>query len=400
MNDVAASRIGPVPLTERITVIDCLRGAALFGILAANMRGFNAPPPVYFQPALMWPGLPDRIAQALIDWLVQGKFITIFAALFGIGFAIQMDRAAARNQGMGFYARRMAILVGFGLLHALFVWWGDILFNYAVCGFFLMLFRKRSQKTLLWWGHGMYWFLILLFLGFYIAMLLGAKPPSMPEPTQESIQQAVRIYSQGTVTEIFKLRARQWAELNSFFLFNTRILGLFLFGMYLWRQGYLARPADHLQWWRNVQRITLPLGLLGNALFVALDLIYHPNPMKPGGLTLLIFVIQSLSLPLLSLFYASTIVLLYQDPVWQRRLEPFSYVGRMALTNYLLQSVICTTLFYSYGLGLYGKVGPLLALPLTVVVYALQVPFSQWWLSRHQYGPMEWLWRRLTYGPV
>ena len=122
-----AEAIGPVPGEDRITVIDCLRGAALFGILTANMRGFNAPFSAYIEPWLMWTWLPDRLMQSVVDWLVQGKFITIFAALFGIGFAIQMDRAAARMQNVGFYGRRMAGLLGIGLAHSFLLWWGDIL---------------------------------------------------------------------------------------------------------------------------------------------------------------------------------------------------------------------------------------------------------------------------------
>jgi len=122
VDTIAPEPIGPVPGGERITVIDCLRGAALFGIITANMRGFNAPVSAYIQPSLMWTWLLDRIAQALVDWLVQGKFITIFAALFGIGFAIQMDRAAARHQGVGFYTRRMAGLLLIGIVHAFGLW--------------------------------------------------------------------------------------------------------------------------------------------------------------------------------------------------------------------------------------------------------------------------------------
>ena len=109
---------------------------------------------------------------------------------------------------------------------------------------------------------------------------------------------------------------------------------------------------------------------------------------------------QSLVTAALSLGYAATVVLLWQDPKWQRRLLPFSYVGRMALTNYLMQTVIATTLFYSYGFGLYGRFGPLADFFIGLVIYAVQVPLSRWWLSTHRYGPMEWLWRRLTYGPT
>ena len=147
------------------------------------MRGFNAPVAAYMEPSLMWTWLPDRLAQALVDWLVQGKFITIFAALFGIGFAIQMDRAAARRQGVAFYARRMAVLLVIGLVHAFGLWWGDILVTYAVCGFFLPLFRNLSQRTILRWAHVMYWFMVVLFLGFYIATLFGAPPPPRPSTT-------------------------------------------------------------------------------------------------------------------------------------------------------------------------------------------------------------------------
>ena len=389
----------PVPSEERITVIDCLRGAALLGILIANMRGFNAPLIAYMRPSVMWTWMPDRIAQALVDWLVSGKFITIFATLFGVGFAIQMDRAASRGHGVSVYARRMAVLVLIGLVHAFGLWWGDILLPYAVCGFFLMLFRRRSQRALLIWGNSLYWLLLVLFVGFYIATLFGVQVPQPPGGA-EHLQKIIDAYANGSLRDIFVTRAGEWAEANGFVLFLTHILGIFVFGLYIWRQGYLRRPADHLDWWRRGQRLGLAVGIVGNFIAVAVDWVFKPNPMLPTLVTSSLMVVRLISVPALSLGYASTIVLLWQNPVWQRRLMPFSYVGRMALTNYLLQSLICTTIFYSYGLGFYGRVGPLADLFLALVIYSLQVPFSRWWLASPRFGPMEWVWRRLTYGRV
>lgn len=403
MTEVAAAAppepIGPVPGSERITVIDTLRGAALFGILVANMRGFNAPMVAYFQPQLLWTWMPDRLAQAFVDWMVQGKFITIFAALFGVGFAIQLERATARGQSMWFYARRLAVLFVIGLAHSFLLWWGDILTNYALCGFFLLLFRRRTQKTVLVWGHVLYWFILALFGWISIASHLGW----MQLPADDSarhIAETIRAYGQGTVREVFAMRAREWMEANSFLIFLTRIVGIFLFGLYIWRQGYLRNPAAHLGWWQRAQRIGLPVGIAGNLIVVALQWTYEPNPMRPSVLNFTMFAIQSFAIPALSLGYAATVVLLWQDAVWRQRLLPFSYVGRMALTNYLMQSLICTTIFYSYGLGLYGRVGPLADLGLALAIYALQIPFSRWWLSGHAYGPMEWVWRTMTYGSV
>jgi uncharacterized protein len=390
-----AERIGPVPTGERITVIDCLRGAALLGIIVANMRGFNSPLQAYFQPHLMWTSMPDRLAQALVDWLVQGKFITIFATLFGVGFAIQMDRAMARGSGAKFYLRRMLVLLAFGLVHGLAVWWGDILAVYAICGMFLVLFRKRTQKTILIWGHIMYWFLLLLFTGFTIATMFGLE---IPQPPKTDLAKVVQVYANGSVQEIFAMRAREWAQANSFILILTNVLGLHLFGLYLWRQGYLQRPAEFLEWWRKAQRIGLTVGIIGNLAMVILNWIYRPDPMHPSVPMMIQFCLHWVCVPALSLGYSATVVLLWQRSRWQQRLTPFSYVGRMALTNYLMQSIVCTTIFYSYGLGLYGRVGPLIDLFLAIAIYSLQVPFSKWWLSRHRFGPMEWVWRRLTYG--
>jgi uncharacterized protein len=394
---VVSEPIGPVPAAERITVIDCLLGAALFGILTANMRGFSAPVAAYEDPTKMWSWAPDLVMQAIVDWLISGKFITIFATLFGIGFAIQMDRAAARGQGVAFYARRMAVLLGIGLVHAFCVWWGDILTPYALCGFVLLLVRHRSQRAILRWANVFYWFLVVLYLGLYVSTLLGTPPPEEPEP---NMQEAIAIYSRGTVAQIFAMRFTEWKTVNSFIVYLTQVLGLFLFGLYIWRQGYLARPAEHLDWWKRAQRIGLPIGLLGNLVIVGIEYTVNPEPMKPTLLMFLVIAIHAIAVPALSLGYASTVVLWWQDPVWQRRLMPFSYVGRMALTNYLLQSIVCTTIFYSYGLGLYGRVGPLVGFFLGIAIYSLQVPFSKWWLSTHRYGPMEWLWRRLTYGRI
>jgi uncharacterized protein len=107
---------------------------------------------------------------------------------------------------------------------------------------------------------------------------------------------------------------------------------------------------------------------------------------------------QAVGAPALSLFYMSSIVLLMQRTPWEQRLRPLAPVGRMAISNYLLQTVICTTLFYGYGLGLYGQAGSAAGLLLTVVIFALQVPLSVWWLGHFRFGPVEWLWRSLSYG--
>ena len=138
---------------ERILYIDILRGMALFGILAANMRGFDAPADVYGNIKVLFHGRADMIAQGFIDIFIQGKFVTLFSFLFGLGFAVQLTRAEARGaKFMSFYPRRLAALALFGLIHGLLIWWGDILFTYALAGTLLLLFRKRAQKTLLWWA--------------------------------------------------------------------------------------------------------------------------------------------------------------------------------------------------------------------------------------------------------
>lgn len=150
---VGAAWVGPVTLAERIQFIDVVRGMALFGILAANMRAFFAPVDVYDRIGVLFPGRADVIAQWFVLAFIQGKFISIFSFLFGMGFAIQMSRAEAKGaRFMSFYPRRLLALALFGLIHGIVVWSGDILLTYAFSGAILLLFRNRQQKTLLWWA--------------------------------------------------------------------------------------------------------------------------------------------------------------------------------------------------------------------------------------------------------
>src|ERR1700682_3208680 len=152
-----AQRVGPIHLSERIIFIDVLRGMALFGILAANMRGFFAPLDCYQFIGVLYHSRADVLAQGFIDAFIQGKFITIFSFLFGLGFAVQMSRAEAKGvRFMGFYPRRLLALALFGLTQGLLIWAGDVLLTYAFSGAILLLFRNRQQKTLLWWAGGLF----------------------------------------------------------------------------------------------------------------------------------------------------------------------------------------------------------------------------------------------------
>lgn len=394
-----ASRGTPVSLSERILFIDVLRGMALFGILAANMRAFFAPLDVYGNIQALFHGRADLIAQGFVDVFIQVKFVTLFSFMFGLGFAIQMSRAEARGvKFMGFYPRRLLALALFGLIHGILIWGGDILLTYAFSGALLLFFRKRKQKTLLWWAGSLMSLPIVVnsvFLGLY---LYGIRPSFLlpKPPDMKKIQAVVDIYAHGSARQILAQNWVEWKHAVPSLLFSIYALSLFLLGMWVWRSGIVERLGEYRPLLKRVCRWCLPIGLVLN---LYITVVFHLVPQDRvsywGWSAGMLFL---LSAHILSAGYASGLALIFLNPERRRLLVPFAAVGRMALTNYLMESVLCTLFFYHYTTGLYGRVGPALGLPITVVFFAAQVVFSNWWIVRYRFGPMEWLWRGLTYG--
>ena len=391
--------VGPVSLSERIVFIDVLRGMALLGILAANMRAFFAPLDCYMEIGALYHSRADVLAQAFIDAFIQGKFISIFSFLFGMGFAIQMSRAEARGaRFMGFYPRRLLALALFGLIHGLLIWAGDILLTYAMSGAILLLFRKRQQKTLLWWAGGLFalpivastTFLILYFSRFHRPWM-DPKPPDI-----KHLYDVINIYAHGTVRQILVQNWLEWKRELPTQLFAIYAAALFLLGMWVWRAGIVQRLEEYRPVLKRVCVWCLPVGLV-LSIYVAIVKAVVP----PGTVSLWGWFSGILWLPgshILAAGYVSGLALIFLRQDWRRFLLPFAAVGRMALTDYLMQSVLCTLFFYHYTTGLYGRIGPAIGLVPTVILYAAQVVFSNWWLKRYRFGPMEWLWRGMTYG--
>ena len=402
MHDVRGGKgaMTPIAPAERIEALDVIRGAALFGIIAANMRAFNTPQPAYFNHFLMWTGTGDWAVQSLIDLFITGKFVTLFSFLFGVGFAVQMDRASARGVSpRPFYLRRLGVLLVIGLAHMFLLWWGDILTAYALAGFFLLLFRDQSQRTVLLWAGILYaWPLILS--GAALAVSTGGA--HLPMPVNESpaeLRRIVDIFARGTYAQMFHERVGEAAlNLASLFAFYPRSLGLFLFGLWTWRSGVIQQLGTQEALLKRCRNWGLVVGLAGSGAVLAIDEVFHPDPVSFNTAGFVAHWLSSLGTPALSLFYASTLALLSIRTDWRPRLHPFAAVGRMPLTNYLLQTAVCTTLFNSWGFGLYGKVGPLVGLAPTFMIYGAELAGSLWWISRFTFGPMEWLWRSLTYG--
>lgn len=397
----AEGDIGPITAGERVDLIDIVRGLALFGILAANMRGFAGPAKAYFDPSIYWPSAADRIAQAFVDIFIQGKFVTIFSFLFGVGFAVQLERGEARGVKIGrVYARRLAILAVFGIVHGMMIWFGDILLPYALIGFILLLFRRRRETTLISWAIvGQLVPFVLLGLAWAYGQISteALRGPRSPEPGELARQ--TEIFARGSWSAIQEQRVVEAFALNwgMFPVYFLALLSLFLLGTLAWRRGFFRPVRENLPRYRRWMWIGLGAGVAGNAAATAIRALKHVPPFPPNGWTLVTTAIQTVATPLLSLGYVCTVILLCQDPEWRERLRPFAAVGRTALSNYLLQSIACTLFFYSYGLGLFGTMGPALLLVPTVVLYAMQTRLSGWWLTRFRFGPAEWLWRSLTY---
>ena len=394
-----------LPTAERIATLDIVRGFALLGILIMNMPGFSTSFFAEADGSHLWPGRLDQLAEQLRDLLFSGKFNSMFSLLFGIGFTIQFARMQQLDpaRATGLYLRRLLVLGVFGLIHATVFWTGDVLHIYALLGL-LVLFalRRVSDRAIV----------VLIGLCLLYPVVSGALRllVTTPEVTATLVAQAKAFeisnnaaYGRGSFIDAAREHLREfsyfydngwslWGSLGFYVQMGmTMLLGL-LAGRRRWPQRIpeLLPRIPRLQWG------ALALGLVCGVVFtVIFELQRAPGPTP---LKLVAGLCYWASRFALMVFYVLTIVRIAQTPAGARALAPLALTGRMPLTNYLMQTLLCTALFYGWGVGLWGRVGPAAGLGLALLIYfAVQVPWSLWWLRTHERGPMEALWARLTY---
>jgi len=397
--------LAPVAAEERIFSMDVLRGFALLGILIANMVYFSQPLEVGGFRNVFWFSALDRIADWISVLLVEGKFYPLFSFLFGLGFSIQMDRAGSR--GLDFipvYRRRLFVLMGFGIAHGIFLWEGDVLLSYALCGFLLLLFRNRKPVTIGVWAVAIILLpaLLILFGGLVFLMLSGNADfwQLLEEAYAEDAEmrnELILAFVTGGYADTVAYRLGEFLLTTLFtMMFAPAFLGLFLIGLLAGRKQIIVEAARHQRLLARVLAACGVVGLVGN--FFGAWAIMAGSARADFGLVLIGHSVISVFGPVLAAAYVAGILLLIQREGSLVFLSPVASVGRMALTNYLAQSAIATTIFYGYGFGLGGNVGRLGTIGMALVIFAAQVLFSVIWLNLFRFGPMEWLWRSLTYG--
>ena len=381
-----------VPMEKkRYVILDALRGFAILGIILANFPEFSL---WTFSDPSGWT-VTDKVARAAQTFLVDGKFYTLFSLLFGMGFSIQLANAEGRLRT--FY-RRMSVLLAIGLLHLMLLWSGDILMLYAVCGMILPLFRKLPTRQILYAAAS------FLTLPVLCDALIGTRLADPLEAEQwricglygiteahfgswladaRSYREVLQFLHQGAVE-------RMWEFVSSHRYF--KVMGLFLLGFAVGRERIYADVAAH-------RSLLLKIVRYGFAIGLPVGLLYTWGSMTgaPWGRTAHA-VSYLLSVYPMGFAYAAGFCLLFDRRPQGTGWKLLSYPGRMACTNYLGQSVFGILLFYGIGLGLGGRVGLLGTEAIALAVYAFQICFSLLWLSRFKYGPVEWVWRMLTYG--
>lgn len=400
VHPTSSGTLAPVGEGERYALIDVVRGFALFGVFLANMVWITQDIPMTEEQLRSLPTpLLDRIARGLVLLFVDGKFVTLFSFLFGLGFSIQLDRAERRGADLGkTYFRRLFVLLGFGVVHAYFLWHGDILQAYALMGFALYACRHWERRRLVAVGATLA--IAPPALAFMIA---GAMGIALDDPSGDAVKLArLDAFTNGPYSafwlENFWMNLEFWT-MGYFIAFLPAWFGRFLLGLAAGREGLLQDPARHEQLLRRLRSWGWTLGLLGNGSAVALVALIKAKVVSESSwLAILAQPIISLGIVALSAGYLGTIALAWQTPVGRARLQWLAPVGRMALTNYLTQTVMHLLLFYGVGLALMGRIGAALCLPIAMGLFAAQAVVSKWWLTHFQFGPMEWLWRALTYG--
>jgi uncharacterized protein len=396
----------PISQGERIFTLDVIRGFALLGIFIMNMPGFNQSFYVGVDGSHAFPMWWDRAAETARDVLFSGKFNSMFSMLFAIGFTIQLERLEKRDSAhaRSIYLRRIGWLFVFGVIHMGVFWGGDVLHIYALFGLLLLALRKTPEKVL--WTLFALCFVYPVAIGIYRLMTVTPADVEQMVATAKAWEATNdAAYGHGSFLVAAREHMREFGFLYtdrnmrfgmvSFYVqgFSTMLLGLIL-----GRRHFFQNSAAHLPLVRRVQWWALGIGIVAGAVFGTYDVLVE-NPAQPTPVRVFANLCYYLCRVATMIFYVATIVRAVHTETWRTRFAPMAIAGRMPLTNYLMQTLLATFIFYGWGLGYWGKAGPALDLVLAIgIFFALQVPLSYYWLRRFEMGPMEYLWRRLTYG--
>ncbi len=473
----------PVRGEDRLEIVDVLRGLSLLGILAANMRGHNAPEVIYFNINSYFDQPYDKIVQTFVNAFIQGKFISIFSFLFGLGFAVQFTRGMERGKAVGgwfgrnlplaiwlcfaviiaipassqliyggspkipmaarvplafagvtaiwglymlrfrkmsphdreftgYFSKRLLLLYALGWLHVSLLWWGDVLTQYATAGFMLLAFRNARLKTVAVWTWIMASLPVAGITGYAIYSIF--KPSPVPKPPNLhalacKVDSAIWLYSTGSPLDLIMERVHAiWAAMPGMTVgVAVGFMPCFLLGLWVWKKGILQNMDEWLPKLKKTWLWLLPVVLVYWTFGFLVPYLVEIPRGQVSVLAYLREVSRNGFAPFTALFYVLSFVLAVRNPAIWEFFRPCGAIGRMSLSNYLLQSLIGVLLFTSTGLAffghgilLYGKIGPLLDLPITLVIYLAQIPLSQWYLRHYRIGPVEWLWRSLSYGEI
>jgi len=394
---MTVGRLAPISPRERVETLDVLRGFALLGVLLANLyvlyslRFATREPPST--------ELPDLIARWFMALFVHGRAQTLLTFLFGFGFAVQLLRARERNQPvLPLYLRRLFALLAIGWFHVLVLSWVDVTWGYALTAFFLLPFTRASNRTRV-----------------IVAIACTAIPaavyaiPEVPQalhgllfdqPRQayvEAYAAAARGGDRLAIMHAHATLALLWTFGGGVAWYLPWLLGRFLLGFVAGAQRWFDRDgADHLALFRRL----LVVGAFGTAIGLALEAVEITHTFAPNDhglpVAMAAAVVSQLTLAAQVAMYISIVVLLMQRPAWRRALRVLAPVGRMPLTTYLMQSLICTSLFYGWGLA-WSTPGPAACVGLGLAIFAVQIAIAHAWLRWFRFGPAEWLWRTIVY---
>jgi len=387
---------------QRIEILDVLRGFALLGIIFNNMLYFSGY--VYTSYDNLKQILDFQLNENMfyfLDIVITAKFYTLFSILFAVGFYIQLNKHRGDSADfLKIYRRRLLILLFIGLFHSL-IWSGDILFFYAIMGFILILFCNIRSKNLICWSL----FFILLpflidltFLPFFQSTDIDSAENSIPVVhlsfPDMNPEVVLNTFQNGTIGEVFILNIHNivWKYLSYFPSGGYfKFLGIFILGYYLASIGFFTEKSKS-----TLLLITsLIVGL--SATISANVMAGNPYQFPPTLYNILYKFLELTGQIFLCFFYITSLFKIIQTSQGKRVLKYLIPVGRMSLTNYLVQTIIMIFIFYNFGFGLFGRVGLITTSVIVILVLIIQIIFSNIWVRHFRLGPFEWLWRSLTY---